>query len=109
MQLQKGKRYLTRSGAIAEIVTIEDTGLVYYDYHGKPLGTAKLIRCKIVRRIDGTPHSPTRMYFVDGRGLQHVPEYRREYDGPTSPLDLIREATKDEASDPLLSRAIQPQ
>lgn len=54
-----GKRYMTRSGAMVEVVRRIDTGLTKYQPDSwKAIAKAYLIVCRIVRYADGSPADP---------------------------------------------------
>lgn len=51
-----GQRWLTRSGAVVEIIERRDTGLVMRGLDCRPLGPAMMLICRLVRYVDG--HEP---------------------------------------------------
>ena len=81
----RGNRYITRGGAVIEVVSIQDTGLIVYDSNWKKLGTSKLVICKFVQYAGGEPitDEPPRKFAVheDGQYLSDMPHA----------LDLVRE------------------
>lgn len=59
MKLEVGKRYMTRSGAMVEVVRKIDTGHMRYDKDSwKALSKAYLIVCRIMRFANGQAADP---------------------------------------------------
>ena len=79
-----GQRWLTRSGAVVEIVERRDTGLVTHDLEWKPTGKAYMLICKFIRYVDGvdplTDEPPT-IFGLHDDGCYGAREH---------PLDLMR-------------------
>jgi len=85
MKIEVGHRYMTRSGAMVEVVRRIETGHMRYDKDSwKALSKAYLIVCRIVRFANGEsadPDSP-REICVHDDGF---------YTNEDHELDLIRE------------------
>ena len=77
-----GQRYLTRSGAVVEIIERRDTGLTKYDRMGVK-SRAYLLIVQIVTCADGTPAvtDAPRQYALHDDG---------HYCGQDHALDLVR-------------------
>ncbi len=86
--MKAGQRWITRSGAVVEIIERRDTGLIRYDLQWKPYGKAYMLICRLVRYVDGreplTDEPPTIFgLHDDGR-----------YGSGENALDLVRMVEK---------------
>jgi hypothetical protein len=53
--MKAGERWITRGGAVVEVVAVKNTGLTIMDMMGKPLREAKLVVCRFVAYAHGQP------------------------------------------------------
>ncbi len=93
MKFERGNRYITRGGAVVEVVSIKDTGLTVYDVNWKPLGTSKLVICKFVQYAGQEPltDEPPRQFAVHEDG-QYLSDMNHALDLVSPVQSLVRAA-----------------